>query len=189
MPAKVSGSPQAKSNSVKQHHASAPKRVGCAVITVSDTRTPATDSGGDLLVELIAGAGHPLISREIVCDDTALIRAAVERALANEACRAVMLTGGTGTSPRDVTPEAVLPLLERELPGFGELFRMLSFHEIGAAAMLSRAFAGSRAGKVVFGLPGSPAAIRLALERLALPELGHLVGEATKQPGQHAAKA
>jgi molybdenum cofactor biosynthesis protein B len=176
------------SPAAKQHHASAPKSVGCAVITVSDTRAPETDSGGDLLAELIAGAGHPVVSREIVRDDIAAIRAAVERALATEACRAVMLTGGTGTSPRDVTPEAVRPLLERELPGFGELFRMLSFQEIGPAAMLSRAFAGSRGGKVVFGLPGSPAAIRLALERLALPELGHLVGEATKRAGQHAPK-
>jgi molybdenum cofactor biosynthesis protein B len=176
------------SPAAKQHHASAPKSVGCAVITVSDTRAPDTDGGGDLLAELIAGAGHPVVSREIVRDDIAAIRGAVERALATEACRAVMLTGGTGTSPRDVTPEAVRPLLERELPGFGELFRMLSFQEIGPAAMLSRAFAGSRGGKVVFGLPGSPAAIRLALERLALPELGHLVGEATKRPGQHAPK-
>ena len=169
------------SPSVKQHHHSAPKQIGCAVITVSDTRTPETDSGGALLAELLAGAGHTLVSREIVRDDVAEIRRAVERALAREDCRAVLLTGGTGTSPRDVTPEAVRPLLERELPGFGELFRMLSFHEIGPAAMLSRAFAGARAGKVVFGLPGSPAAIRLALEKLALPELGHVVGEAGKR--------
>lgn len=176
---------QRHSPASRQHHASAPKRVGCAVITVSDTRTPATDTGGDLLAELLAAAGHALISREIVRDDVAQIRAATERALANESCRAVLLTGGTGASPRDVTPEAVRPLLERELPGFGEIFRALSFHEIGPAAMLSRAFAGARGGKALFGLPGSPAAIRLALERLVLPELGHLVGEATKQPGQH----
>jgi molybdenum cofactor biosynthesis protein B len=174
------------SPAAKQHRASAPKQVGCALITVSDTRTPETDSGGDLLAELVAGAGHSVVSREIVRDDAAQIRAAAERALANGACHALLLTGGTGTSPRDVTPEAVRPLLQRELPGFGELFRMLSFQEIGPAAMLSRAFAGSRAGKAVFGLPGSPAAIRLALERLVLSELGHLVGEATKQPGQHA---
>jgi molybdenum cofactor biosynthesis protein B len=173
------------SPAAKQHHASAPRRIGCAVITVSDTRTPDTDSGGDLLAELVAGAGHALVSREIVRDDAGEIRAAALRALALEACGAVLLTGGTGASPRDVTPEAVRPLLERELPGFGELFRMLSFHEIGPAAMLSRAFAGSRAGKAIFCLPGSPAAIRLALERLVLPELGHVVGEATKRAGQH----
>jgi molybdenum cofactor biosynthesis protein B len=152
------------------------------VVTVSDTRTPATDSGGDLLVELLTGAGHTVVSREIVRDDVGAIRAAAERALALESCACALFTGGTGTSPRDVTPEALRPLLERELPGFGELFRMLSFQEIGPAALLSRAFAGARAGKIVFGLPGSPAAIRLALERLALPELGHLVGEATKGP-------
>jgi molybdenum cofactor biosynthesis protein B len=160
--------------------------VGCALVTVSDTRTPETDTGGSLLAELVSAAGHSVVSREIVRDDVAQIRAAAERALANGACGALLLTGGTGTSPRDVTPEAVRPLFERELPGFGELFRVLSFQEIGSAAMLSRACAGSRAGKLVFALPGSPAAIRLALERLVLPELGHLVGEATKRPGQHA---
>lgn len=168
------------SPAVEQHHGSAPERLGCAVITVSDTRTPENDSGGALLAELLGGAGHRLVSREIVRDDVAEIRAAAERALARADCHAVLLTGGTGTSPRDVTPEAVRPLLERELPGFGELFRMLSFQEIGPAAMLSRAFAGSRGGKALFGLPGSPAAVRLALERLVLPELGHVVGEAGK---------
>jgi molybdenum cofactor biosynthesis protein B len=171
---------------VAQHRASAPRRIGCAVITVSDTRTAESDGGGDSLAALLSDAGHSVVSRAIVRDDVAQIRAAVERALADDACGAVLLTGGTGTSPRDVTPEAVRPQLERELPGFGELFRMLSFQEIGPAAMLSRAFAGSRAGKALFGLPGSPAAIRLALERLVLPELGHVVGEATKRPGQHA---
>jgi molybdenum cofactor biosynthesis protein B len=179
------GPKHAHSPAAAQHHASAPRRIGCALITVSDTRTRETDGGGDLLAELVGAAGHPVVAREIVRDDIAAIRAAAERALALEACGALLLTGGTGASPRDVTPEAVRPLLERELPGFGELFRMLSFHEIGPPAMLSRAFAGSRAGKAVFGLPGSPAAIRLALERLVLPELGHLVGEATKRPGQH----
>jgi molybdenum cofactor biosynthesis protein B len=150
------------------------------VITVSDTRTAETDSGGDLLAELLAAAGHPLVSREIVRDDAAQIRAAVERALANPGCGAALLTGGTGASPRDVTPEAVRPLLERELPGFGELFRVLSYQEIGAAAMLSRAQMGLHAGRVVVSLPGSPNACRLALERLLLPELGHLVREASR---------
>lgn len=165
------------SPAAKQHHASAPKRVGCAVITVSDTRTPETDSGGDLLAELIAGAGHLLVSREIVRDDASAIRAAALRALAHPECRAVMLTGGTGASPRDVTPEAVRPLLERELPGFGELFRMLSYQEIGSAAMLSRAVGGLHEGVVVFALPGSSNAVRLGMEKLILPELGHLVFE------------
>ena len=114
-------------------------------------------------------------------DDVAAIRAALERGLASPECAVVVLTGGTGVAPRDLTPEAVAPLLERPLPGFGELFRQLSFAEIGAAAMLSRALGGMAQGKPVFALPGSRAAIQLALERLILPELGHLVGEARKR--------
>jgi molybdenum cofactor biosynthesis protein B len=116
-----------------------------------------------------------------VKDDAAAIGAALDAALASGACSAVLLTGGTGVAPRDVTPEAVGPRLERALPGFGELFRSLSFAEIGAAAMASRALAGVARGKPVFALPGSRAAIRLALERLILPELGHLVAEAGKR--------
>jgi molybdopterin adenylyltransferase len=115
-----------------------------------------------------------------VKDDVAAIRGASERALASAECAALILTGGTGLAPRDVTPEALAPLLERPLPGFGELFRQLSFAEIGAAAMLSRALGGVARGKPVFALPGSRAALRLALERLILPELGHLVAQATR---------
>jgi molybdenum cofactor biosynthesis protein B len=117
-----------------------------------------------------------------VKDDAAAIGAALDAALARPDCAAVLLTGGTGIAPRDVTPEAVAPRLERSLPGFGELFRQLSYAEIGSAALVSRALAGIARGKPVFALPGSRAAIRLALERLILPEIGHLVGEATKQP-------
>jgi len=163
-----------------QHRARAPRNIGCAVITVSDTRTLADDSGGALLCELLEGGGHRIALREIVRDESEAIRAALEAALARTDCAAVLLTGGTGVAPRDVTPEAVAPLLERSLPGFGELFRSLSFAEIGAAALLSRALGGVAQGKPVFALPGSRAAIRLALERLILPELGHLVGEGTK---------
>jgi molybdenum cofactor biosynthesis protein B len=148
---------------------------------VSDTRTLADDSGGGLVCELLSGAGHRIVLREVVKDDAAAIRAALERGLASPECVAVVLTGGTGVAKRDVTPEAVAPLLERPLPGFGELFRQLSFAEIGAAAMLSRALGGMAQGKPVFALPGSRAAIQLALERLILPELGHLVGEAGKR--------
>ena len=165
-----------------EHRARAPRSIGCAVITVSDTRTLADDSGGALLCELLEGGGHRIALREIVKDESKAIRAALEAALARADCAAVLLTGGTGVAPRDVTPEAVAPLLERSLPGFGELFRSLSFAEIGAAALLSRALAGLARGKPVFALPGSRAAIRLALERLILPELGHLVGEGAKAP-------
>ena len=153
----------------------------CAVITVSDTRSLETDAGGDLLVRLIESAGHRVVFREIVADDAADIRAAALRALAGD-CRAVLLTGGTGIAPRDVTPEALRPLLDRELPGFGELFRVLSYQEIGAAALLSRALAGLRGGKLLFALPGSRGAIRTALEKLVLPELGHLAGESARRP-------
>ena len=163
-----------------EHRARAPRSIGCAVITVSDTRTLADDSGGALLCELLEGGGHRIALREIVKDESKAIRAALEAALARADCAAVLLTGGTGVAARDVTPEAVAPLLERSLPGFGELFRALSFAEIGAAALLSRALAGLAQGKPVFALPGSRAAIRLALERLILPELGHLVGEGKK---------
>ena len=147
---------------------------------MSDTRTLADDTGGGLVCELLQAAGHRVALREIVKDAEGVIRAALERGLASPDCAVVVLTGGTGVARRDVTPEAVAPLLERTVPGFGELFRQLSFAEIGSAAMLSRALGGMARGKPVFALPGSRAAIRLALERLILPELGHLVGEARK---------
>jgi len=169
-----------ESASVARHRAQAPQQVHCAVLTVSDTRNLQSDSGGDLLVQLLESAGHRVVFREIVADNADAIRAAALCALAGD-CRALLLTGGTGIAPRDVTPEALRPLLERELPGFGELFRMLSYQEIGAAALLSRALAGQRGGKLLFALPGSRGAIRTALEKLVLPELGHLAGESARR--------
>jgi molybdenum cofactor biosynthesis protein B len=154
--------------------------VPTAVLTVSDTRTLETDTGGALLGELLQAAGHPLVSRAVVPDEVEAIRRAALAALAAPDARALIVTGGTGAAPRDVTPEAIEPLLERVLPGFGELFRMLSWQEIGSAALLSRALAGLREGRVVFVVPGSRAALRLAMEKLILPELGHLAGEAVK---------
>ena len=148
---------------------------------MSDTRSLADDTGGALVCELLEAGGHRVASREIVKDDTGAIREAVERALARADCAAVILTGGTGVAPRDVTPEAIEPRLERVIPGFGELFRSLSYAEIGSAALLSRAVAGIAAGRVVVALPGSRAAIQLAMEKLVLPELGHLAAEAVKQ--------
>ena len=162
-----------------EHHASAPRTVTVAVVTLSDSRSPADDRTGDTIVALLEAAGHSVAGRELVREDPPAIRAALEAALAGPA-QAVILNGGTGIAPRDSTPEIVAPLLECELPGFGELFRQLSFREIGAAAMLSRALAGVARGKLLFALPGSKAACRLALERLILPELGHLVGELRK---------
>ncbi len=172
--------PGGHESGARGHRAHGPRNVPTQVITVSDTRTLESDTGGALVAELLSAGGHSVVSREVVRDDCAEIQAALGRALTHDAVRAVVLTGGTGISPRDVTPESVEPLLERVIPGFGELFRMLSFHEIGSAALLSRALAGLASGRVVFVLPGSRAAIRLALERLILPELGHLAGEAMK---------
>ncbi len=148
---------------------------------MSDTRDASTDTGGDLLAEGLSGAGHRVVARRWVPDDREAIRGAVEGLLGDAEVQVVLLTGGSGLAPRDVTPEALADTFEREIPGFGELFRMLSYEEIGAAAMLSRATAGVARGRIVALLPGSRGALRLALEKLLIPELGHLYGEATKE--------
>ena len=162
------------------HRRSAPAQVPTAVVTVSDTRTLETDTGGARVAELLGAAGHPVVAREIVADEPAAISAMLSALLARDDVGAVILTGGTGVAPRDVTPEAVEPLLDRVVPGFGELFRALSYEQIGSAALLYRALAGLAAGRVVFVLPGSRGAVELAMEKLVLPELGHLAGEAVK---------
>jgi molybdenum cofactor biosynthesis protein B len=154
--------------------------VPTVIVSVSDTRTLATDTSGARIAELLAAAGHLVISREVVRDEPDAIRAALERGLREPGVRALIFTGGTGVAPRDVTPETIEPRLERVVPGFGELFRMLSWHDVGSAALLSRALAGLAAGRVVFVLPGSRAAVELALAKLILPELGHLAAEAVK---------
>lgn len=155
----------------------APGRVGCAIITVSDTRGPGDDLSGDLLHQRIERWGHRVVTRTLIRDEIPAIRRAVRAALARRDVDAVLITGGTGVAGRDVTPEAVDPLVDRWLPGFGELFRMLSFDEVGAMALLSRATAGIRGERVVFVLPGSPGAVRLAAKKLILPVLGHLVAQ------------
>ena len=175
------GDAHSRDSSAQAHRAAAPKAVCVRVITVSDSRTLETDTGGQLVTQLLAAHGHRALSREIVRDEPPAIQAALRAALGQEGTDAIILTGGTGVAPRDVTPESVEPLLERIIPGFGELFRMLSFEEIGSAALLSRALAGLAGGRVVFVLPGSRGAVRLAMERLILPELGHLAAEAVKR--------
>ncbi|MFQ5697958.1 MAG: molybdenum cofactor biosynthesis protein B [Myxococcota bacterium] len=147
------------------------------ILTVSDSRDLEHDRSGGAIEEALAGAGHQVVERGIVRDEPGAIRQAVLKAIARADVDAAIVTGGTGVSPRDSTPEAIEPLLERRLDGFGELFRSLSFQEIGAAAMLSRALAGTARRTAVFVLPGSVAAVRLGLERLILPELGHLIGQ------------
>jgi len=172
---------QNESASIREHRAEAPRTVATAVITVSDTRTLEDDAGGSLIVELLEGAGHPVASRVIVKDEPAEIAVAVESAASREGIGAVIVTGGTGVAPRDVTPDTIEPLLDRTIPGFGELYRVLSYQEVGSAALLSRALAGLVNGRVVFALPGSRGAVRLAMEKLILPELGHLVAQAVKK--------
>ena len=163
-----------------EHKASAPASVGCYVLTVSDTRTEATDTGGRAAVDLLIAAGHRVAGRTIVTDDADQVRDTIGRQLANPDVQVIITTGGTGISSRDTTYEAVCGLLWKKLDGFGELFRVLSYEQIGSAAMLSRAVAGTIAGRVVVALPGSEAAVRLALEKLVIPELGHLVREASR---------
>ena len=150
------------------------------MVTVSETRTQETDTGGATVVEALESAGHRVAERRIVPDEPAEIAGALEAALAREDTQAVIFTGGTGVAPRDVTPETVEARLDRVVPGFGELFRMLSYADIGSAALLSRATAGLASGRVVFVIPGSRGAVRLAMEKLIVPEMGHLAAEAVK---------
>jgi molybdenum cofactor biosynthesis protein B len=162
------------------HREAAPRSVRCIIITISDTRTVETDTGGRVIADQLTAAGHQVAGRTLVKDDADLVRSTVERQLAVPDVDVIITTGGTGITSRDSTYEAVSGLLHKRLDGFGELFRMLSFEQIGAAAMMSRACAGLAAGRIVISLPGAEAAVRLAMERLILPELGHLVQQARR---------
>jgi molybdopterin adenylyltransferase len=168
------------SQSTQQHRAEAPKAVRCAVVTVSDTRTLENDRGGQMLAESLAAAGHMVTRREIVPDDPSRIRALVEELADAAVLDAILVTGGTGIAARDQTFETVSSLLTKTLPGYGEIFRMLSYADIGPAAMLSRTIGGVIGQVVLLTMPGSPAAVRLALDKLILPELAHVVYEARK---------
>ncbi len=172
--------------SAEEHRAYAPSGLGFALITVSDSRTAETDTSGRTMRERALSAGHAVVRSAIVPDEIESIRAAIREALQTERVDVVAVSGGTGFSPRDVTIEAAAPLFERPVEGFGELFRMLSYSDVGAAAMLSRAAAGLVAGRAVFLLPGSPKAVTLAFDRLILPEVGHLLGQARRggSPGR-----
>ncbi|UCC32996.1 MAG: molybdenum cofactor biosynthesis protein MoaB [Candidatus Bathyarchaeota archaeon] len=170
------------SETAKKHKAEAPEKLGFAVFVCSSSRFKKwqkrgkiDDPSGDLIVKLLEGAGHGVALRGVLPDDGAVIHQGVLKALGTEEVDAIIACGGTGVGARDVTIEAVKPLLEKELPGFGELFRRLSYDEIGSAASMSRALAGVAKGKAVFVLPGSPQAVRLCVERLILPEASHIV--------------
>src|SRR5262245_51598175 len=166
--------------SSQAHRAAAPKSIRCFVLTVSDTRTEDSDTSGRAIAGALTAAGHTVTGQAIVKDEPAQVREVVSAQLANPDVQVVITTGGTGITSRDSTYEAITALLEKRLDGFGELFRMLSFEQIGAAAMMSRACAGLARGRIIVSLPGSEHAVRLAMERLLIPELGHLVQQASR---------
>jgi molybdopterin adenylyltransferase len=163
-----------------RHREAAPDLIRCAVLTVSDSRTEDTDTSGALIRQLLSGAGHEVVEYRIVRDEPDQIRAHLEEWTARDGIDAVLSNGGTGIANRDTTYDVIAGLLEKRLDGFGELFRMLSFAEIGAAAMMSRAVAGVYRRRVIVAMPGSTNAVRLAMERLVVPELAHMVYELRK---------
>jgi molybdenum cofactor biosynthesis protein B len=168
------------SQSTAQHRCESPKSVRCAVVTISDTRTLEDDRGGALIVEMLTAGGHTVSARHIVRDDPREIEPMVRKLADPDQTDAVLMTGGTGIAARDQTFETVSSLLDKAMPGYGELFRMLSYEDIGPAAVLSRAIGGVLNKVIVLTMPGSVAAVRLAMEKLIVPEIGHLVYEARK---------
>ncbi len=164
----------------EEHRSQGPASIRCAVVTVSDTRTLENDTGGQTVIVHLTGAGHTVTHREIIPDEPERMRPLLESLCGRDDIDAILLTGGTGIASRDLTFETVSSLLEKPLPGYGEVLRMLSFQEIGPAAILSRAVGGLLGRKVLLTMPGSPAAVRLAMEKIIVPELPHLVREARR---------
>ncbi len=163
------------------HHHHDAESVSVAVVTVSSSRTMDADPSGDFIVSALEEAGHDVVVRELIADDFDGVQGAVDRLIRRDDTDAVVTTGGTGVTPDDVTPEAVDDLLGKELPGFGELFRSLSYEEVGTRTVGSRAMAGVANGALVCCLPGSENAVRLGVEEIILPEIGHLVGLASRE--------
>jgi molybdopterin adenylyltransferase len=163
-----------------EHKDHAPSSIGCLVLTCSDTRTPETDTSGQLIQKLLQEQGHTIHAYHVVKDEPGQIQLRIALGTANENVQAVIINGGTGISRRDSTFEAVDEMLEKRLYGFGEIFRYLTYQEIGSLAIMTRATAGIINGRVLFSIPGSENAVRLAMEKLILPELGHLVKELSK---------
>lgn len=167
--------------STEQHRQEAPDQVSCAIITVSDTRSEETDKSGQLIRKLLEEKGYRVAEYAIVKDDYEGIKALLHDAASNPKVEAVLLNGGTGIAGRDTTYEAVRDQLDKEMPGFGEIFRYLSYTEdIGSAAILSRAIAGTIGQTAVFSMPGSTGAVKLAMTKLIIPELGHVMRELYK---------
>lgn len=163
-----------------EHKSHVPESIGCMVLTCSDTRTPETDTSGQLIQKLLKDQGYTVVSYHVVKDEPGQILFRIAQGTSNNAIRAIIINGGTGVSRRDSTFEAVDEILEKRLSGFGEIFRLLTYQEIGSSAIMSRATAGIVKGRVLFSIPGSENAVRLAMQKLILPELGHLVNELSK---------
>jgi molybdenum cofactor biosynthesis protein B len=164
----------------KEHKEISPQTVNCAVLTISDSRTEANDESGRFIIKALEGSGHRVTARGIIRNNADIIGNRLAELLADDAVDVIITSGGTGASHRDVTVETVNPILEKKMDGFGELFRYLTYQEIGTPSIMSRALGGIARGKVILCLPGSTGAARLALEKIILPELGHLVHEATR---------
>ena len=164
----------------KQHEAQGPEKVRCAVITVSDSRTLETDTGGQAVIDHLTAAGHAVVCREIVPDEPSRMKPLLASLRDRDDVDVILLTGGTGITSRDQTYETVSELLDKPLPGYGEVFRMLSYQDIGPAAILSRAVGGLMGRKVLLTMPGSPAAVRLAMEKIIVPQIPHLMREARR---------
>lgn len=174
---------------VKLHKHDAPRSLGIYIVTCSTSKFKQlkagqrpTDASGDIIQKLTSTSRHRVQGRELISDSKLMIRKVARNALASKAVDVLIITGGTGLSPRDVTVESILELVDKEIPGFGELFRRISYDRIGSAAMLSRAFAGSVKGKLIFCLPGSPDAVQTAMRQLILPEIGHMVKISREPP-------
>lgn len=168
------------SHTALEHKHDAPISIGCVVITCSDTRTPETDTSGYRIMHLLRDAGHMVAAYHLVKDDPKKIKAKIKAALTDKKVQAIIINGGTGIARRDSTFEAVDAMLEKRLDGFGEVFRYLTYQDIGSPAIMSRATAGIIKGRVLFSTPGSENAVKLAMEKLILPELGHLVQQLSK---------
>jgi len=164
----------------KEHKDRAPKSVSCAVLTISDTRTELDDESGRLIRQKLIDSGHQVTSYCILKDEADPIEKKIHELLREEELQVIIANGGTGVSRRDITVETVYPMLEKKLDGFGELFRSLTYQEIGTGSIMSRAIAGVARGKVIICLPGSPEATNLAMDKIILPEIGHMVREATR---------
>jgi molybdenum cofactor biosynthesis protein B len=166
--------------SVEEHEGKAPKNVSLAIITVSDTRTEADDVSGTIIADIVTQAGHRVARRAVVKDEVEEIQKTLRELIEDNGVQAVVISGGTGIGRRDVALEAIAPFQEKDIPGFGELFRVLDYNQVGSAALMSRASAFVTEGKIVFCLPDSEQAMRLAVEKLIVPELGHMVWEAQR---------